>query len=69
MTALLIVAGFAVAFVLFVILEGKRQEKIYGKPSGRPNLAGVGMLDLQRHLQADRRTETLQQQRKTRLPP
>lgn len=45
--------------VLAVVLERKRQSRIYGKPSARPNLAGVGMLELQRHLQADRRVEAL----------
>lgn len=48
--------------VLLVFLEGKRQERIYGKPSARPNLAGAGLLDLQKHLQADRRVETLVEQ-------
>ena len=58
--------GFGVALlvgipllVLLVVLEGKRQERIYGRPSARPNLAGAGLLELQRHLQADRRVETL----------
>ena len=59
---LLLVA--VVALVLFVILEGRRQAKIYGRPSGRPNLLGVGMLEIQRHLQADRKTETLMEQQK-----
>lgn len=49
----------AAVVVLAVLLEAARQRRIYGKPSGRPNLAGVGMLELQRHLQADRRVETL----------
>lgn len=48
--------------VLLVVLEGKRQERIYGKASARPNLAGVGLLELQKHLQADRRVETLVEQ-------
>ena len=48
--------------VLLVLLEGKRQERIYGKPSARPNLAGAGLLELQKHLQADRRVETLVEQ-------
>lgn len=48
--------------VLLVVLEGKRQARIYGKPSARPNLAGVGMLELQKHLQADRRVDTLVEQ-------
>src|ERR1035437_7445401 len=44
-TALLLaVAG--VVFLL-VVLEGRRQARIYGQPSGRPNLAGAGILDLQ----------------------
>ena len=48
--------------VLLVVLEGKRQARTYGKPSGSPNLAGVGMPELQKHLQADRRVETLVEQ-------
>jgi hypothetical protein len=48
--------------VLLVVLEGKRQARIYGKPSARPNLAGAGLLELQKHLQADRRVETLVEQ-------
>ncbi len=52
----------AALLVLLVVLEGKRQARIYGKPSARPNLAGAGLLELQRHLQADRRVETLVEQ-------
>lgn len=52
----------AALLVLLVVLEGKRQERIYGKPSARPNLAGAGLLELQKHLQADRRVETLVEQ-------
>ncbi|MBK9376335.1 MAG: hypothetical protein IPN03_22100 [Holophagales bacterium] len=48
--------------VLLVVLEGKRQARIYGRPSARPNLAGAGLLELQKHLQADRRVETLVEQ-------
>ena len=48
--------------VLLVVLEGKRQARIYGPPSARPNLAGVGLLELQKHLQADRRVDTLVEQ-------
>lgn len=56
-----LVAGAAL-LVLFVVLEGKRQARIYGKPNARPNLAGLGLLELQKHLQADRRVETLVEQ-------
>jgi hypothetical protein len=55
----LFLLGFAVLVVLVVLLEARRQARIYGKPSGRPNLAGAGMLELQKHLQADRRVDTL----------
>lgn len=48
--------------VLLVYLEGKRQSRIYGPPSARPNLAGAGLLELQKHLQADRRVDTLVEQ-------
>jgi hypothetical protein len=65
------VTGFGIALlvgipllVLVVLLEGKRQARIYGPPSARPNLAGVGLLELQKHLQADRRVETLVEQAK-----
>jgi hypothetical protein len=49
----------AAVVVLLVVLEAWRQTRIYGKASGRPNLAGAGMLELQKHLQADRRVEKL----------
>jgi|GEM_PF-1422865 hypothetical protein len=48
--------------VLLVYLEGKRQARIYGPPSARPNLAGAGLLELQKHLQADRHVDTLVEQ-------
>lgn len=51
--------GAAVLVVVVVLLEGRRQARLYGRPSGRPNLAGAGMLELQKHLQADRRVEKL----------
>jgi hypothetical protein len=54
-----VLLAVAAVVVLLVLLEGWRQRRIYGKPSGRPNLAGAGMLELQKHLQADRRVDTL----------
>lgn len=62
---LLAVAGVV---VLLVLLEGWRQRRIYGKPSGRPNLAGAGMLELQKHLQADRRVDTLVEMQRDESP-
>jgi len=44
------------ALVLFVILEGKRQERKYGR-SGRGTLMRTGLLELQRHLQPERKVE------------
>lgn len=55
----LVLLGVAAAVVLLVLLEAWRQRRVYGRPSGRPNLAGVGMLELQKHLQADRRVDAL----------
>jgi hypothetical protein len=52
--------GGAAALVIFVFAEGRRQARRYGPPSARPNLLGVGMLEVQRHLQADRHVEVLQ---------
>jgi hypothetical protein len=60
----LIIIGLAIAVVAFVIIEGKRQERVYGKGSGRPNLMGAGLLELQQHLQPDRKVEMLQMQQK-----
>ena len=56
--AIFLIAVAAIV-VLGVLLEGWRQRRVYGKPSGRPNLMGVGMLELQKHLQADRRVDTM----------
>ena len=58
---LLVLAGVV---VLLVIAESIRQTKKYGRASGKPNLAGVGMLELQRHLQPDRRVEVMETQLK-----
>lgn len=50
------------ALVLFVILEGKRQERKYGRP-GRGTLMRTGLLELQRHLQPERKVEILLEKR------
>jgi hypothetical protein len=57
--------GGIAAVVIFVLAEGRRQARRYGRPSSRPNLLGVGMLDVQRHLQADRHVGVLQRQNKS----
>jgi hypothetical protein len=62
-TLIAVLVGAAL-LILLVILEGKRQERKYGRASARPNLMGVGMLELQRHLQADRKVETLLEEAK-----
>jgi hypothetical protein len=54
--------GGAALLVILVFAEGRRQARRYGPPSARPNLLGVGMLEVQRHLQADRHVEMLQKQ-------
>ncbi len=58
-----LIGGVALLVVL-VFAEGRRQARRYGPPSARPNLLGVGMLEVQRHLQADRHVEVLQRQNK-----
>jgi len=58
-----LIGGIA-AVVVFVFAESRRQIRRYGPPSARPNLLGVGMLEVQRHLQADRHVEVLQKQSK-----
>jgi hypothetical protein len=46
----------ALILVVLVILEGKRQERIYGRP-GRGSLVRTGLLDLQRHLEPEKKVE------------
>ncbi len=50
------------ALVLFVILEGKRQERKYGR-TGRGTLMRTGLLELQRHLQPERKVEIFLEKR------
>ena len=51
--------GFAFAIVLvvgftaFVVLESLRQQRKIGRATGRPNLIGLGALELERHLTPD----------------
>lgn len=46
------------ALVVFVMLEGKRQERKYGRP-GRGTMLRAGLMDLQRHLEPERKVEVL----------
>jgi uncharacterized membrane protein YhiD involved in acid resistance len=57
--------GGVATLVILVFAEGRRQTRRYGPPSARPNLLGVGMLEVQRHLQADRHVEVLQKLNKS----
>jgi hypothetical protein len=41
-----------------ILLEGRRQRRVHGKPSGKA-LIGTGLLELQRHLEPDRHVEIL----------
>ena len=55
--------GFAFAIVLvvgftgFVVLESLRQQRKIGRATGRPNLIGLGALELERHLTPERKIE------------
>ena len=54
----MILLGGIGLLVLLIILEGRRQERRYGRGSGRgASLMRAGMLDLQRHLEPDRKVE------------
>jgi len=57
-----------VVFVAAILLESWRQRRKLKrrgtKRSGRPNLLGTGILELQGHLQPDRKVEFLQQEAK-----
>jgi hypothetical protein len=54
----------ALVIGVFVILEGKRQEKKYGPCERKGDLMRTGLLELQRHLQADRKVEILLEEEK-----
>jgi hypothetical protein len=55
-----VVPAAAVVLAVLILLERKRQQRRYGRGSGKgASLAGIGMLDLQRHLQPDRKVEIL----------
>lgn len=51
-----------VVFVVLVFLEGKRQERIYGK-SQRRGLMRTGLLELQKQLEPERKIEILLDER------
>ena len=51
-----------VVFVVLVFLEGKRQERIYGK-SQRLGLMRTGLLELQKQLEPERKIEILLDER------
>jgi hypothetical protein len=53
----------AVLLVVLVVLEGRRQERIYGRGTGRSSLARAGLLELQSHLEPERRVEMLREER------
>jgi hypothetical protein len=54
----------AVILVVLVLLEGKRQERIYGR-SGRGSLVRTGLLELQRHLEPEKKVEIVLEKRET----
>lgn len=58
-----IVLGGVVLLILLVILEGNRQERRYGRGSGKgASMMHAGMLELQRHLEPERKVEILLQE-------
>lgn len=58
-------AGLVALLVTLIVLEGRRQRRRYGPGSGRgASLSGVGLLEVQKLLQPDRRVDLLMQQQK-----
>ena len=60
----LVAIGGVATLVILVFAERRRQARRYGPTSGRPILLGVGMLEVQHLLQADRHVEVLQKKNK-----
>ncbi len=57
-----------VLLVLLVVLEGKRQERKYGRSGGRGgSLMRTGLLEFQRHLEPERKVEILVEKREPTL--
>ena len=50
------------AFVVFVVLEGKRSEKAARRPGHVTSLLREGLLELQGHLEPDRKVEVVREQ-------
>ena len=59
--SLFLIALFVLLPVV-LILEGKRQESIHGKGTGR-RMTQVAVLEMQRHLQPDRKVEIVLERR------
>jgi hypothetical protein len=53
----MLAVALVVGFPTFVVLESLRQQRRIGRPSGRPNLIGLGALELERHLTPERKVE------------
>lgn len=51
-----------VVFVVLILLEGRRQERIYGR-SQRRGLMRTGLLELQKQLEPERKIEILLDER------
>ncbi len=62
MSAQLWLLAGIVLLVVLVVLEGKRQERTYGK-SRRRGLMRTGLLELQKQLEPDRKIEILLDER------
>jgi hypothetical protein len=66
--AFLIICGGITILLAAIILEGWRQERRLRargeSPGTRPSLIGTGMLELQRHLEPERRVEVVELDRR-----
>ena len=67
MEPLLIVGALIAVVVTLIVLEGRRQARKLGeeyKGSTGTDLMGAGMLELQGHLQPDRKVEVIREERR-----
>lgn len=65
MTGRLLLLAFVAALVVWIVFEGKRQERLYGK-SRRRGLMRSGLLELQKQIEPERKVEILLEERDTR---
>jgi hypothetical protein len=62
-SSILFLLMIPLGFIVFVLIESRRQRKRYGPRTGA-RVVGAGLLEVQQMLQADRKVEMVQEQNK-----